>query len=427
MGKSGISIPTGTPEIHKQFQLTEFGENHNKQWIIRAWAVGLDYTIETQYGRVGNPFQSNIRTGLSNREVNNLIAEKRKKGYVEVDLHVPTQQNVQPSVVPGVQTVITPSVHPKVNQVVDIIFRAAGESINKYLATKVDALSQAQIQRGRTILAHVKTEYDNYLEHTTTFDALIAVVKEFYNNIPTQLPAKLRDKDVLRRVVFDFCEDFQEQENRLDQLEAGLATFTVSGSTTQNSNYVKLGAEINVLDTHDPQYVALLHFIKNGERHNYHIKVLDIYTVKIPSERQAYEQSTSGKSLVIQGTHGTSPGNVRHILHEKGIGSGLKIPKTAANGWAYGKGIYYAKDASKSFNYCGYSDPRLMFISRVALGNKYKALRSITCDKPPAGYDSVWGVTQKDGGYLQYDEFVVFKQEQQTIDYLIVAEKGSSR
>ncbi len=54
---------------------------------------------------------------------------------------------------------------------------------------------------------------------------MVESVTSYYNTIPTQLPRNLRDQRVLEEVVTGFCQDFGEQETRLNQLEAALATY----------------------------------------------------------------------------------------------------------------------------------------------------------------------------------------------------------
>ena len=59
----------------------------------------------------------------------------------------------------------------------------------------------------------------------------------------------------------------------------------------------------------------------------------------------------------------------------------------------------------------------------MAVGKMYTAPRDMSATREaPHGYDSVWGKaahTKSWGGTLIYDEFIVYRQEQQTLRYLV--------
>src|SRR5262249_44017065 len=152
-------------------------------------------------------------------------------------------------------------------------------------------------------------------------------------------------------------------------------------------------------------------FLTSTSRHGYTIRLRDIFEVKIPSERAAFEANSAGTSLVLRLVHGTNNANVRHILHEKGQGSGLRLPRAMSHGWMFGPGIYVATVASKSRQYCQSKpgNPRVLFLADVAVGRMYEASSSMSSTRQaPAGYDSVWGQAGKTGSYggsLLHDEF----------------------
>ena len=49
---------------------------------------------------------------------------------------------------------------------------------------------------------------------------------------------------------------------------------------------------------------------------------------KVQHVRAAFTANTFGSNMVLRLTHGTNNANVRHILHEHGTGSGLRLPRT---------------------------------------------------------------------------------------------------
>ena len=418
--------PARTPDCRRKFQLTEFGQNHNKWWQVEMWDLGGDTVhLRTTWGRVGATPQCKDRL-CGGDEMERAIAEKTAKGYRELDLHTPTSVTPAASASPASAVPAPPR---KVVELLDVIFKEAGERIASYLATTVDALSQAQIRRGRDLLDQAADHYRGWQRSgvRADFATLVESVTAYYNTIPTQLPRNLRDAQVMEGVVRGFCRDFGEQETRLNQLEAALATYTprAAAGTAAPSPYELLGARINLLPERDEEYARIVDFLGRTARHGYAIRVRDVFAIAVPSERAAFDQSTFGRDMVLRLTHGTNNANVRHILHERGAGSGLRLPRSYTNGWMFGPGIYFANIASKSAQYCRgrANHPRMMFLADVAVGDMYLAPTDMGNTRAaPKGYHSVWGKaghTKSWGGALAYDEFIVYRQEQQTLRYLV--------
>jgi predicted DNA-binding WGR domain protein len=412
-------VQTEQPTLLRKYQLTEFGHNANKEWSLEIYGdpdPQHEVQIRTKFGRVGYTPQVSPADGLrsiSSRALRGLIAEKVKKGYREVDLHAVTTSPVAVAV-PGSTG---PAVHPKVEDLVAMLFQEAGESIDRYLAVRVDSLSQAQIAQGRAKLDACLAEYGSW-KAGGSLSHVIDAVTDYYNVIPTRLPRKLSDQSVIVQVVEDLCQNPQDQATRLDQLEAALGTIQATGAHT--SAYSRLGAHIALLDGQDPDRQAVVDFIASRNPHGYTVTVRDVFAVTVPSERAAYDASDFGKHLELRLTHGTANANVRHILHEKGPGSGLRLPKYPSSGWFLGSGIYFADRASKSIGYTrsGGRNPRVLLLCDVAVGDMYTPKGGLDHAKAaPQGYHSVLG---KAGytGVLRYNEYVVYRPSQATIRYL---------
>lgn len=427
-----LQVSTREPKERRSFQLTEFGNNHNKLWKVEIFPLGSNrYEMVTYWGRVGETLQSKTKQ-VTEDQYYSKINEKRRKGYQEITLHVPDVVVSNTDLVISAPIITRPA---KVVKLIDYIFSEAGENIKTYLATNVDALSVIQIDKGRKLLSQAQGLYQTVstTKDSSTKKQLTDVVMQYYNAIPTQLGRNLRDTDI---VVEQFVQQFDEQETRLDQLQAALATITRTPSAAPtNDNYDRLGAVIDLLPQTDPDYDKIMHWFRDGSKHGYNINIQGIYKVTIPSERAAYEESPYGHSLVMRLTHGTRNGNVRHILHEKGRGSGLRIPTYHVNGGMFGSGIYFADTPSKSANYCGtshsrYDDIQLMFIADVAVGKQYQAKDAMSSLKAaPTGYESVWGMARQTGawgGFLQYNEYIIYPapapyvpSAQNTIRYIV--------
>jgi hypothetical protein len=99
------------------------------------------------------------------------------------------------------------------------------------------------------------------------------------------------------------------------------------------------------------------------------------------------------------------------------------VPRTAANGRAFGDGIYFATKSTKSINYCtARHGGNVLMLAEVAVGKFYTPRSNSEVGRAksaPSGYDSVWAIAGKTG-YIQYDEVIVYQTSQQTIRYVVV-------
>lgn len=385
------------PLIRRKFVLADLSDNHNKVWMIELWADGR---CVCSWGRVGDAGQSKEFTGWTSYMVNDKIAEKQAKGYREIDLnkgvvagqsHTSALKSVAPS--------------PRRDAFIANIFAESGEYIQTYLSVGVDELSQRQIEAGREVLRQIQ----NAKNRLSVRVAPLPMVEYYYNLIPTQLSRKIDP--------IQLAEDFNlsEQENRLNQLEAALSTFTSQASG--NSQYASLGAEIVEVDAQSKTYAAIQKYLKDtGERE---WRTLEgVYKVCIPQERAAWDADTVGKEQVSSLWHGTKAQNVRHILK-----AGFRIPDISSNGKMFGSAIYFADKAAKSMRYTSANrGPRMMFLSDVAIGTPYIAKEAQNFRSPPSGFDSVMGKaghTASYGGKLLNNEYVIFSPTQATIRFIV--------
>ncbi len=411
-----VPVVTGEPSERRKFQLTDLNGNNNKYYLVELWPLGNGQVVfRASYGRVGNQPQIDERVATP-AWVERKIREKMRKGYQEVALHRPQVAAVAPPP-PSI------AIEPSVQQVVDWIYTEAREKIASYLAVGLDAVSQEQIERGRKLLLLALQQYANWEQSQSSgdFQMLSGTVQNFYNAIPTKLPSRITPDTVVK----NFCASLDEQEDRLNQLEAAIATLQIEQAQPQVSPYEALGAELSLLPQNSTRFGELVDYIERTLTHGYNVKVRNIFDVCIAAERKAFEQNTRGRDNTQLLFHGTAGQNVRHILR-----SGLICPRTASNGRMFGHGIYFANRSSKSINYCSVRTrhiPNFLFLADVALGKPYVAKDAMSdLREPPKGHDSVWGKaghTGAWGGQLQFDEFIIYTNAQQSLRYLVTFER----
>lgn len=412
---TAASLPAGEPTERRKFQLTDLSGNSNKWYMIETWPLS-DGTLlfRATYGRVGATPQTDDKI-TSRAWIERKIREKLTKGYHEVALHRPTIVAAAP--------VAACNIDPAVKQVVDWIYAEARENIAAYLAVGLDALSAEQIERGRVLLGLAQRQYATWQhDHSQVNAAMLAgTVQQFYNAVPTRLPHRIEADTVVQQ----FCADFDQQENRLNQLEAAVATQVIEQRSPQVSPYDALGAELHLLPQNAPRFGEIADYIERTQTHGFRARVRNIFSVYIEQERRAFEQNRCGTQHMALLFHGTVGQNVRHILR-----SGLICPRTPSHGRMFGHGIYFANQSSKSINYCATRTrrvPHFLLLADVALGNTYVAPDAMSdLRAAPRGYDSVHGkagFTGAWGGKLNYDEFIVYAAAQQSIRYLVTLDR----
>ena len=381
-----LAIPSRDPDIHRQFQLTDLRNNNNKFWTIKAWNVGGHWVQRTEYARAGYSPQTNTKQ-VTSSSIHSLIASKLRKGYVEVDLaRVDVAGGSGPT-----------TGDPEVDSLIFKLFREADEYIGTYLNTTVDKLSMSQIARGEQILSRLR------LAHEKPLSVQIELAEEYYNTIPTRLPSRIRPESVVRSLTADLHEQFE----RLDQLKSAIRSHNVEKSS---SSGVMTAAEIIGADLRNVTDTLKGEEIIGGIRGTWSRapRGMEVWEVTIPDERSRFSGRTRGQNILIMELyHGSKSRNFRHILN-----GGLIIPKAAAHGSNYGRGIYFADKAEKSSRYCG-GNMTIMLIVEVDVGRQYHATSVNYGMTLPSGYDSVVGGTQ-------FKEYIVYQTDRQTITHLAV-------
>src|SRR5258706_2404469 len=375
------------PTIRRKFGYVDLEDNSNKWWMVEHWADGKTVTTFGRVGYTAPPSEKN----MTEHEVDRLISSKMNKGYKEISL---LKVSTTPQLI---------SFSGQVGTYVNALLSEAGEAIKGFLSVSIDDLSEDQINKGRAILANFntmlvksKTVTAKYMKnsiYSVTTQMLIDKIEEYYTAIPTQLPHNIDPEELAR----EFSLHLQDEEDKLDQLQAALKKKqpVIQGG---QSSYNPLGdTSLEFLSSSSQQWQFIQKYLKQSSNK----RLIDVVLVKIPRERESFETTgimVGGKTSLWHGTHNK---NGVHILR-----SGLIIPKYAANGSRFGRGIYFADKAARSINYTGYINQKfnMLFLCDVALGKPKKLTGTdYSLNYAPAGYNSVWGAEAHSG----MDEFIV--------------------
>lgn len=371
----------GKPIVRQEkYHYFDDRSNSNKDWTFRVFADG---SAETEYGRTGYKTQITPHPKGDGFNPDTAARDKMRHGY--------KRQGEGRAVV----TVSHSSLEKRTAEFISWISQEAGKSISDVYTGNVDVISQSQLDEGRQLLGKIIA--GRIMRSPNIAD----LVREYYRTIPQNLGRKIDATNL----VNDF--DAYAQEQLLNQLEGAVVTHD---ATSIDQVYQMLGAELKPMDLQSPAYRDVCDYINRTAPS---VQIQDVFSVKIPGERQAFKDCVFGAEKVADLFHGTQTGRIRDILR-----SGLIIPKTAANGSRFGRGIYLADQARRSLNYSSsnHKDSRALFIVSAKIGKQ--AIRDdddSRLHEAPYGYHSVLGVKSHSG----MDEYIVYRPEQVTIRALV--------
>ncbi|KAG6972347.1 hypothetical protein JG687_00001498 [Phytophthora cactorum] len=294
----------------------------------------------------------------------------------------------------------------------------------------------AQIRRLKTSLKTLSSDFYTLIPH------------DFGRNLPPPIDSldevklKIDLLEVLANI--EISQKLQAEKKRNAKKNAGAKLNSLDAQ--YNMLNVKMEPlpesteEFNIIE----KYVETTHAPTHVQ---YKLRIKSVLKIARPDEEEFKDvfQSVDNHKLLW---HGSRLSNVIGILSK-----GLRVapPEAPNNGYMFGKGIYFADSVSKSANYC-WTTPQnpkgVLMLAEVALGTPYKAQEAEDLTyatlKKTKGCDSTHGVgrmaapeedyeTIEDGvvvpvgefvpsdgsGSLLYNEFIVYRQEQVKLRYLV--------
>lgn len=274
----------------------------------------------------------------------------------------------------------------------------------KELEYGMKLLSEKAIQKGMDILNQIEKIAVKHKHTLEDKQMLKALSLQYYQCIPRDWKST--------RCILDTVADVDREYQVLD-LYSNVFKYKLSDKLNdlkKSLNYV-----IDAVTEND-EYKEIKKWVESTAIHNYKINVKKIYKLE-SLHSNAYDTSVGNDTLLF---HGTGSSNVYPILC-----SHLRVPKGHG---MFGAGIYFADKASKSANYSfGYwgntsrSAKGYLLVASVALGKvKHYYDGQSQLKEPPRGYNSVKGCK---GNHLCNDEFIVYKENQAQLKYLIEIEK----
>jgi poly [ADP-ribose] polymerase len=291
------------------------------------------------------------------------------------------------------------------------------------IETPLGILTIGQIEKGEKILTEL---YDLFQKKNAKGrDAEMERLSgEFYTEIPHRIG---RTRSAVADAVIKTMEAFQQKQETLQLMKDMLKVNGEAGSVLfdakVDAEYDALKCDIAPVEPGSGEYKEIEQHVVKSQIKTKDIRVHGVYKLRRGVEWDGFAREVGNDRLLM---HGSRIQNWVGILSR-----GILLPKIVVSmgvnrtdaGWL-GNGIYFGDAACTSYFYTtpGRRKTRLMALARVALG-KMKDYTKITYGLagPPYGHHSCHGVRNKPGAPSEFadDEYVVFRTNQQRLEYLI--------
>jgi poly [ADP-ribose] polymerase 2/3/4 len=427
--------------------------NANKYYIIQLLQSDVSpsiYYVWNRWGRVGYVGQNALKGPFSdlNRaksDYQSKFRDKTKNGYIEIKIAY-EEENEPKTPVKNIKSKgkdVKSSLDTRVADFVNLIFDL--KSINRTLAEigydskkmPLGKLSIATINQGLGVLKEIENALNGKKK-----DSLTALSSQFYSLIPHDFGFQNMAKFIIATIP-KVKEKVEMLENLADMKIATNILESSSEGNPVDSYYKKLNCKIVPLEKKDPAYELLSNYVQttHGQTHSsYKLIIEEIFRVEKPGEKEKFTTKLDNHMLLW---HGSRLTNWVGILSQ-----GLRIapPEAPVSGYMFGKGVYFADMISKSANYCFTSKENntgVLLLCEVALGNFNEKIHSdynagnlpknkhstkgCGINAPPeSNYKNLEGCkvpmgpsqTVNNGGWLQYNEYIVYNTNQIKMKFL---------
>ena len=453
---------------------TDLKTNKNKFYIMQVIKNGNDHYLFIRYGRIGEIGRISHIPGSFLECVNKFVTQFKSKTKNSWDSVAKDHCNFQQysgkyylcqkqeikdeSIIIADEKKIISKLDKRVQSFMNLIgnldmLQTTLKSLD--IDTKkmpLGAIKLEQLEKAEQILAEIEKE----LSSPPTSEIFLNLSSQYYTYVPQVVGRSSKPKLINNT---DIIKNYLEKIEDLKNLK--IAYTTIESSANINSDihpaddlYSKVRTEIKAVDENSDVWKVIQEYIQNtqGATHHSHGELVDIYEIMREDERERQKELDAVGNVHLL-WHGTRLSNYISILK---LGLVLR-PELVSNAKITGKmfsnGIYFANSYSKSQNYCGvYSgDEACLFLAEVALGNPSKRINAdyhITHDKLKAtGHNSCWGQGKftptsqtkliVDGNRevivpngklghstlsnpsLLYDEFIVYKENQLRLRYIV--------
>lgn len=349
-----------------------------------------DDSFRVEYGRVDSTKTTMTYPMSKWKSVYN---SKTKKGYTDIT-HLK-----------GTHTVVSEDSGNKTfDEFYNIFRKYTGDIVKRTFLS--EGCSKGQLEEAQNIL--------NKIVQLDKVDTINKNLLELYKVIPRRM------SDVRAHLI----SNPQQLQSIVVREQDALDSMDSSNIMNVSNPYKELGIEFSEASAEEFKMMGELINPTNNSRHKIY-KIFKIKNIATEEKFSSFVEKTKNKECQYL-IHGTRNPNIFSIM--KG---GLLIRPTNAaviSGAAYGNGIYHSAHTAKSLNYTGHDSDKIFFIQNVNMGKPYEYSgwyrdgKDLSRDKMnyealnKMGYDSLY---VKPGDGLLNSEYIVYKSEQTTTNFLI--------
>lgn len=394
--------------------------------------------IDVEYGRVQ---KTSIKESYPADMWDKKYREKLKKGYKDVtDLYVEIEATPNTD---GSTKTVAEIQDTVVKRLFDQLQAYANKSIQQNYTVTQTAVSQKMVDAAQAALDKLAGE----VKIGADKNALNKHLLELYMIIPRQMKNvkdHLFQEDISKTSLPAALTLLSNEQATLDVMAGQVAQLKATKeieSKTNTKEAVKetvtiletMGLECSVVT--DQKELDIIHDMLNdlkrkGQQDNRKIfkQAFRVVNKKTQVRFDANLKTAVNKQCRLL-WHGSRNANYLSICQ-----TGLEI-RPAANGHAFGRGVYFAQHSGKSLNYSDYrgsyrsytggsSSQAFLLLFNVNVGSQkivHNTGNYNLKDLRKEGHDSTWAQATS-SSYIAYDEYIIYDASQCTIQYLIEIE-----
>lgn len=394
--------------------------NHNKFYEIIEQDNG---SIDVNYGRVGSSVMHHHYSAWE-KDFYTLKSQKLCKGYEDVTLlHTENQASQSKQSEYHDYAKIE---NKRVDKFLKVMFERQQKLVeNNYL--KPTDVNQKMIDCAKLLISDLRQGYNNQSLKVWEFNDTL---KRLFNTIPRKMGNVY---DFIAHSDTDFEKIIDREQDLVDALESVLKQKQILQPQNYNPSKNQTIVEANGLKVNPVSYkeedkiIAKLKDDCNNQ--NRYLKAVKIENIKTEQAFQDFVAGNHNKRTELL-WHG-SPNKNWWSIATNGLDT-----KYGNRNCMFGAGIYFAPKSSKSAGYMstgsfwrgGNDNSGYLALFEVAVGktllppytNSWSCEEALRNLKNKGNYDSVWAKAGTHNGVsLRNDEVIVYRNEQQTIRYLV--------
>ena len=444
---------------------TDIASNSNKFYIMQVIQSGSQLHLYTRYGRTGEVGTSATKPFVNERDVTFAFTKqfKAKTGntfgqpftkkdgkYFMSDISYDDEiKNVAKSTIPPSKLDIRTQWLLEMLSDVNMMKQSL---VTLDIDTKklpLGKIKKEQLDNANDVLTKIQSVIDDVNGDKTILTKLSS---DYYTYLPMAFGRK-------KPPVIDSNELINKYKDIVTELQNIVVTVKITNDVKHDTNpldhlFANIKTTIEPLDKMCEMYKEIEKYVINGHgsTHNYKLKLLDVFAVEQSGKRDIFDNqyhNVGNRHLLFHGSGMTNWISILKndlMLNPQAINKNIMI-----TGKMFGNGIYFADCITKSFGYCRTETSggiACLALAEIPLGKVSKksdadyyvthsSLKSQGFDSvqgcgqyTPSGSAMIDGVAIPNGPLLNnnkyrslyYNEYIVYKSEQQFIRYLVLVQ-----